>query len=625
MDKKSDKYGVKKARWNLGCFYKDINDSQIDADIQLVLVMMKNFYTDYKGQLSTKLGLALVDYDKINCLLNKLYCFLSLKHNLDISDTPVSAKSNNVSRVLQKATSEYLTFFDFEVVSMEEEIIDQLTVIDAVVAKYRPMINDMRLEKSHMLSEEVEIALNKRSSFGSETWSEFFGVMEANLKFDFCHRQLTLADMFYVLSNNHSADVRALALKLINDELGKIFAAYSAQTLNVIVGEKAVEDKERGYQSPMSVQNRSNGVSDAVVDNLHIATKMFASPLVKRYYRLKGLLMNIPTLRWSDRNASISCLKGKDKKISFNQAFNLVVSAYNDFSPTLAGLVVTMLKDGRIDAVAMPNKHTGAFNLSTVLPGNYPVSFTLMNYRGSGRDVMTLAHELGHSVHGLLSGAAQGTLMSHSPTALCETASTFGEMLVFDRFKSELVKSGDKKRLLKLLMERINDTINTIVRQIGFSNFERRLHGARRWLSVHEINSIWIETTKSLYGQEGEVFTYENINHLWSTIPHFHRPFYVYGYAFADLLTSSLYAQRAAIGSSFEPLYLDFLRAGGSKSTTDLLKPFGLNLENLDFWVKGIKISLEDLIIEAENLCCELGFDVPRSEPLLLPSSILMS
>ena len=238
-----------------------------------------------------------------------------------------------------------------------------------------------------------------------------------------------------------------------------------------------------------------------------------------------------------------------------------------------------------------------------------------MNYLGSNRDVMTLAHELGHGVHGLLAGEAQGPLMANAPTAYAETASGFGEMTTFNFLKSELKKENNTKALLALIMEKIDENINTVVRQIHFSNFERRLHGMdagyKTWqepkkLSPDVLDAIWLETAQEFYGKDGEIFTYENAEHLWSYISHFHRPFYVYGYAFGELLTQSLYAQQSRLGDRFEPLYLDLLRSGGTKDVVELLAPFDLDPTKKDFWENGICIGLGAMVEEAETLAKQL-------------------
>jgi oligoendopeptidase F len=294
-----------------------------------------------------------------------------------------------------------------------------------------------------------------------------------------------------------------------------------------------------------------------------------------------------------------------------------VLAAYQCFSPTLAGLVKDFAATHRIDAPVTKGRRSGAFNYSIVLPGNYPSSFVFLNYLGSNHDVMTLAHELGHGVHGILAGEAQGALMAQAPIAYAETASVFGEMTTFTFLKKQLQQSNDVKTLLALVMEKIDGTLNTVVRQIGFSNFERRLHGMdaeyRTWnepekLSTDALDVIWLATLKELYGNDGEIFTYEHAEHLWTYVSHFHRPFYVYGYAFGELLTQSLYAQQPSLGDRFEPLYLDLLRSGSTKNVVELLAPFGLDPTKKDFWENGINVSLAAMIREAEELAKKLSF-----------------
>jgi oligoendopeptidase F len=289
-----------------------------------------------------------------------------------------------------------------------------------------------------------------------------------------------------------------------------------------------------------------------------------------------------------------------------------VLPAYESFSPTLAGLIRGMVKDRRIEAATGPGHESGAYCYSMVLPDGKPVSFNFLNYKGSKRDVMTIAHEEGHAVHGLLAGDAQGALMQHAPMAYAETASVFGEMTTFNFLRERLAKSGDDKAMLALVAGKIDDMLNTVVRQISFSNFERRLHGAGKKLSPEELDAIWMEVTRQMYGKDGDVFAFGDMQHLWAYIPHFHRSFYVYSYAFGEVLTQSLYARREAYGRKFEPLYLDLLRAGSTKDAVGLLKPFGLDPRKTDFFAAGIENSLGALVKEAERLAKRVETASPR-------------
>jgi oligoendopeptidase F len=286
----------------------------------------------------------------------------------------------------------------------------------------------------------------------------------------------------------------------------------------------------------------------------------------------------------------------------------MTVDAYRSFSPTIADIVDGLFARGRVDAPGAPGRRAGAFNYSAILPGGAVETFVFMNYQGARRDVATLAHECGHAAHGVLAGQAQGPLMFHAPMAYAETASVFGERVAFGKMRADVAARGDAKEELALVMAKLDDTMNTVIRQIAFSNFERRLHAAAdRKLSVQELCAAWLETTKELYGEDGDVFTYEDMDHLWAYVSHFHRPFYVYSYAFGEMLTQGLFAKKDAFGERFEPMYLDLLRAGATKNAKELLAPFGLDPDDPKFWSDGIASSFGALIEDAERLCDKSG------------------
>jgi len=576
--------------------------------------MAKHFSLAYKGKLAQSLGGAIRDYAEIEMLSGKINSYLFLRESTDLTNAEIKAKHAAFQRELSAISGEHLTFFELELVELTEETLKKFYESDAVVSKHRPWIEHIRTFKPHFLSEPVESALVKRSPFNSGAWADFFDEVEADLNFEFRGSTKNLTEMMHLIAESKDGAERAEAMKCVNDGLSGPFAKYSAQTLYMVAGLKAVEDKERGYAHPMDLRNKANRIPDSLVDVLHNAVTTLGGTLSRRYYKLKARHLGLPVLRWSDRNAPMPF--ADTTQIPFDEAAGIVKSSYESFSPTLTALVKTFFIERRIDVPVAKEKRSGAFNSSHVLPGGKAVSFTLMNYLGSNRDVMTLAHELGHGVHGILAGEAQGPLMYHAPIAYCETASVFGEMTTFTFLKERLIRAGDKTSLLALIMAKIDSTINTVVRQIGFSNFERQLHGMdmsyTKWSepkkhSVEELDAIWLRTAQELYGQEGEIFTYENSNHLWAYIPHFHSPFYVYGYAFGELLTQSLFAQRRRLGPKFEPLYLDLLRSGSTKDVVELLAPFGLDARNEAFWNDGITVSLGALIEEAEQLSREMG------------------
>lgn len=601
-------------RWDLSFLYSSVEDSQIGVDADKLVELEKAFNAKHKGKLGQTLGQAIIDLSEMNMLENKIFVYLHLATSLNVSDPAVKAKQAELSRKLSQADGEYMTFFQLELMHLDDAVLDGLYSSNEVVARHRPWIEYGRLFKPHILTEEVESALTKRSPFGPHTWGGFFDELEADLEFEFGGEKKTLTEMLNVLLKSKDTDERAEVMRMINDTLGRWFGKYSAQTLYMVAGSKNVEQGERKYKHPMEAANKRNHTPDAVVEALHKAVADVAGPLARRYYRLKAAHLGLKTLRWSDRNAPLPITDTTN--IPFDEAIEMVLAAYESFSPTLAGIIRESIAAKRIDAPAVKGKESGAFNNSTVLPGNKPVAFTFLNYLGSSKDVMTLAHELGHGVHGILAGQAQGPLMYGYPMAYAETASVFGEMTTFNFLRRQMIADGNQLGLLGLLMGKIEDSINTMVRQTAFSNFERRLHGMdasyRKWeapkkLSVKELDDIWLETTREIYGQDGEVFTYENTEHLWAYIPHFHRPFYVYCYAFGALLTQSIYAQQERMGDKFEPFYLDLLRAGMTKDIIELTSPFGLDPTSETFWADGIRIGLGAMVEEAESLSRSLG------------------
>jgi len=596
-------------RWDLGILYSDIEDPQLDSDLGEFAGMVKRFSVAYRGKLAQLLGPAIRDYLEIEALSGKITGYLFLRESTDLSNAAVKAKHAGFQREMSALQGEHLTFFELELVQLGDDALETWYESDPIVAKHRPWVEHLRVFRRHFLSEPVESALMKRSTFNAGSWGEFFDEVEADIEFNFRGASKNLTEMVHLLNESKDADERAEAMKCVNDGLGGPFAKYAAQTLYMVAGSKAVEDRERGYAHPMEARNKANRIPDSVVDVLHNTVTTLGGSLTRRYYKLKARHLGLPVLRWSDRNAPMPF--SDTTVIPFDEAADIVAASYESFSPRLTAIVKSFFAERRIDAPVLKEKRHGAFNSSHVLPGGKTVSFTLLNYLGCNKDVMTLAHELGHGVHGIIAGEAQGPLMFHAPIAYCETASVFGEMTAFTFLKDRLIRSGDKNSLLALIVAKIESTINTVVRQIGLSNFERRLHGMDAsygaWTepkkrSVEELDAIWLQTARELYGEEGEIFTYDHSSHLWSYIPHFHGPFYVYGYAFGELLTQSLFAQRRRLGAKFEPLYLDLLRSGSTKDVVELLAPFGLDARSDAFWKDGITVSLGALIDEAEQM-----------------------
>lgn len=595
--------GSENVRWNTD-WYTSPDDPQIDKDTQELADRMAAFEKNFKGQLTSKLGAALTEMQAITNLGNKLGAYFFLKITTDNGNEKLKQRQSRMSEAMSKASA-HMVFFSIEVGAMDESDYQALLANDAVVAHHKPMLDHTRRLHRYTLSEEVERALAIRSPFGPGEWSDYFDETEAEIMFSFQGREVNLPELLHIASSNADAETRAEAMETLNKgfkehKLDKIMA----RALNATMGAKMVNDGERGYATPMSSRNLSNQVDDETVEALHEAVKDRGAALNRRFYQLKAKLLGKNKLKWSDRNAPMPF--ADTAEIPWQDAVDTVIAAYEAFSPTLAAEARRVFAESWVDGPTHEGKSGGAFNLTSTYPDGER-SHVMMNYLGTNRDVATLAHELGHAVHGLLGVKAQGPLMWHAPMAYAETASIFGEMLTF---RSLLDSTTDKKVRLAMLMDKINDFMNSVVRQISFSEFERRAHAKRREgkLTVEDFNQIWMDVTREFYGNDGDVFEYGDIESMWCYVSHFLRPFYVYAYAFGELFTHSLFAVKDNFGPQFEGMYLDLLRAGGTKGAVDLMSPFGLDPADPQFWKKGHDL-VAGWLDEAEKLAADLKLD----------------
>jgi oligoendopeptidase F len=594
-------FNAEKYRWDLSAIYSGIDDPQIETDLAAYRAAAEKFKRDFYGKLKSTIGAALASYAEIMTLADRLTAFFYLTTTVDLGNEAAKSKMNAAERRLADANGEYLQFFELEICALAEDDLAAQISSNAECAKHAPLLHQIRRFKPHLLSEAVEAALVKRAPFSAGSWGEFHDEVEADLRVDFEKETKTLTEMLTIMSSDHDASRREAALSAIDAALAGPFSKYAARAFSVLSGLKAVEDKERNYPSPRAMRDLENQIPTTVSDALHRTVTSYGPELVKRYYRLKARLLGLPILRWSDRNAPLPFTD--DQTINFDQAVKIVISAYRSFSPTMAALAEKVINDKHLDAPAVPGKRSGAFNYTFATAKNKFATYVMLNYLGKNRDVVTLAHELGHAVHGLLSAENQGALMFRAPMAYAETASVFGEEITF---RSLLETCVNPHVRLALICARIDESMNTVIRQIGFSNFETKLHAAGRQLSEGDLNAMWLTSLYELYGTDGEIFTYKNTDRLWSYISHFHRPFYCYSYAFGQLLTQSLYAAAPRLGEKFESLYLDLLKSGGTKDAAELLKPFGLDPTEENFWKKGLETGIESLINEAEKISGEL-------------------
>jgi oligoendopeptidase F len=453
---------------------------------------------------------------------------------------------------------------------------------DPALARYRPWLRDLRVFRPHQLSDELEKFIHEKDVTGHSAWSRLFDETTAGMKITLSGEELTLSAALNKLSDPDRA-VRAAAGKAIGAAIGAQEKLFSLIT-NTLAKDKEIIDQWRQYPTPSSYRNRSNMVEDEVVAALVTAVVASYPKLAHRYYAMKAKWLGLEKLEYWDRNAPLP--DDDDKEIPWDEAKSRVLGAYGGFAPKLAETVRPFFERSWIDAALRPGKSGGAFAHPTV-PSAHP--YVLMNYHGRSRDVMTLAHELGHGAHQVLA-ADQGYLMSGTPLTLAETASVFGEMLTF---RSMLDQETDPKRRRIMLAQKVEDMLNTVVRQIAFYQFETRVHAERRAgeLLPERIGEIWLDVQTTSLGPAFH-FT-EEYRLFWAYVPHFiHSPFYVYAYAFGDCLVNALYAvfQEAPDKAAFAEKYLAMLKAGGTLRHQELLAPFGLNAGVPEFWQKGLDV-----------------------------------
>jgi oligoendopeptidase F len=597
--------GAEDVRWDLRDLYADLDDPRLDADLEQLVLAAAAFDRAHRGKLAQTLGQALVARARMDEQALKLMLYLHLRRSTDAANARVQQRMGIVFERWSVAEADHLNFFDHELVAIDDATYAAILERDDVCRQHQSLLDHLRANRHYLLEENVERALTLRSPFGSSEWGDYVEELESQLRFSLEGKEHTLPEILHVISNEPDGERRAAALAAFSQGMtAQRFDKVMARTLNVVLGAKGVEDKERGYATPMSARNIGNRVDDATVEALHEAVADLGAAQGRRYYRLLAAHLGQPTLRWSDRNAPLPF--ADNRVIPWQECVETVLAAYGSFSPTLAGLVKTMIDRRWVDAPPYAGKTGGAFNFSVLLPGGEARSYNFLNYMGSTRDVMTVAHEVGHGVHGMLAAQAQGVLMYQAPMAYAETASIFGEMTTF---KYLLERAQTDEQRLALLMDKCSDHVNTVVRQISFSNFERKIHAQRRLgkLTTEEYEAAWMEVTRAFYGADGELFTYENAQNLWSYVTHFLRPFYVYAYAFGELFTQSLYAVQGELGGRFEGMYLELLRAGGSKDAVELMAPFGLDPRDSEFWRRGIAGSVQGWLDEAERISARMG------------------
>ncbi|MGN7293981.1 M3 family oligoendopeptidase [Rhizobium sp. SAFR-030] len=584
--------------WRLEDLYPSKDSDTFRSDLSKAFDMAKAFEARWKGRLAEAasktgaegLGAAIADYEAIDDLVGRIGSFAGLTY---FSDTSSPANGKFYGDVQSKLTdlSAHLLFFALELNRIEDDVIDASLSADPRTAHYGPWILDLRKDKPYQLDDRLEQLFLEKSMTSAAAFNRLFDETMAELRFEVNGETLPLERTLSLLQEPEE-ETRRVAAQALSKTFGENLRVFTLIT-NTLAKDKEIADRWRGFEDIADSRHLANRVERQVVDALAAAVKQAYPRLSHRYYAMKAKWLGMEQMNFWDRNAPLP--ETPKALIPWDQARDTVLSAYAGFAPEMADIARRFFDEQWIDAPARQGKAPGAFAHPTV-PSAHP--YVLVNYLGKPRDVMTLAHELGHGVHQVLAGG-QGALMCQTPLTLAETASVFGEMLTF---RALLEKTTDRRERKAMLAQKVEDMINTVVRQIAFYDFERKLHTARKdgELTSEQIGELWLSVQDESLGPSIRIS--EGYESWWTYIPHFiHSPFYVYAYAFGDCLVNSLYAVYQNADSGFQQKYFELLKAGGTKHHSELLKPFGLDATDPSFWDKGLSM-IEGLIDELEAL-----------------------
>lgn len=571
--------------WDLSDLYPSADGPEFARDMGELERACVAFAAGYEGKLAGLDAAGLLacveEYQRIDVIAGRLMSFAGLRYYQNTIDPERAQFMGNAEGRVTDATTP-LVFFSLEFNRLEDDHLARLLAANAALARYKPVFDRMRAMRPHQLSDELEKFLHDESVVGASAWNKLFDETMAGMMFSVAgeNEELSLEAVLNLLTDQ-ARPRREAAARALAEGFQKHLKLF-ARVHNTLAKEKEIHDRWRKMPSPQHGRHLSNHVEPEVVEALRNAVVAAYPKLSHRYYRLKAKWMGLPKLQVWDRNAPLPI--DPPRLVDWAEAEKTVTEAYAAFDPRLADLAKPFFEKGWIDAGVKPGKAPGAFahpTVTTVHP------YVMLNYLGKPRDVMTLAHELGHGVHQVLA-AGQGELLASTPLTLAETASVFGEMLTFRKLLDGAKTPAEKKTLLA---GKVEDMINTVVRQIAFYDFECKLHAARGQgeLTPDDINALWMSVQAQSLGDAFEFM--DGYETFWAYIPHFvHSPFYVYAYAFGDGLVNALYAAYAGGLPGFEEKYFDMLKAGGSKHHKELLAPFGLDLSNPAFWDKGLSM-----------------------------------
>ncbi len=598
LAEKAGTAGESLPEWHLDHLYPGMDSDAYRADLGAIEPLCRDFAERYRGKIvavaegpdaANRLYEAIRAYESIEDTLGRIISYAGLIYAGDTTDPKRGKFYGDAQEKITAASSE-LIFFQLELNRIDDARLAAL-VLQAPLDHFRPWIEDIAKERPYQLDDRLEQLFHEKSMTGRAAWNRLFDETIAALRFTVDGKELTLEPTLNLMQDRDETRRKAGAMalsKTFRDNL-RVFTLIT----NTLAKDKDIGDRWRGFADVADSRHLANRVEREVVDALVSAVQVAYPRLSHRYYALKAKWFGKDSLEFWDRNAPLPSVE--QRHIPWGEARDTVLSAYRDFSPGMETIARRFFDEGWIDAPVRPGKAPGAFAHPTV-PSAHP--YVLVNYQGKPRDVMTLAHELGHGVHQVLAGP-NGALMAPTPLTLAETASVFGEMLTF---RKVLAGTTDPKQKKALLAGKVEDMINTVVRQIAFYSFERKVHTARKEgeLTAEGLNELWMSVQAESLGPA--IRLSDGYEVFWAYIPHFiHSPFYVYAYAFGDCLVNSLYGVYQNADPKFVDNYFALLAAGGTKHHSELLAPFGLDARDPAFWQIGLTM-IEGMIVELEGM-----------------------
>jgi oligoendopeptidase F len=588
--------GAEEVAWDLSDLFEGTDDPRIEVEIEQAGAAADAFRDDYYGKVAeldaAGLAEAIAERERIDEAFTRVGYFAHLNFSTDMADPPRGAL---VARITEKgaALDTQLLFFGLEIAALGDEAADAL-LESPELEHWRHWLQSLRKFRPYLLSEPEEKIITEKTVSGVSAWDRLYDELLSAIRVDLDGAETSFEEAMSRLYSG-DRDVRRAAAEAVTESLAPGLRTR-AFIFNTIVVDKSIDDRLRGYETWISARNLSNDTTDEAVQALIDATTS-RYDVVQRYYTLKAKLIGLDKLTFYDRFAPI----GEDpSKVPWDEARDIVTNAYADFAQEAGDVAERFFSARWIDAPVRENKRTGAF-CATNVPGVHP--YILMSYTGDRRSILTLAHELGHGLHGYLSQPL-GLFNASTPLTTAETASVFGEALTFKRL---LALEEDPQRRLNLLAGRIEDSIATVFRQICMNRFEDAVHNGRRGqgeLSPERLEELWLGTQRELFADAVDIDGYGT---WWSYIPHFMgTPGYVYAYAYGFLFALTIFRKYEVEGESMVEPYFDLLRAGGSKTPEDLAQMVGLDLTDPGIWASGID-ALEVELDEAEALATEIG------------------